>query len=112
MTTRRIALPAPTEAEFERTVLELARVFEWKCAHFRAARTANGSWRTPVAGDGRGWPDWVFVRERTVFAELKSAKGRLSPEQIQWLEWLKAADQEAYCWRPGDWDDICRVLGR
>lgn len=104
------ALPAETEAEFESSVLELARFFGWKCAHFRVANTGRG-WRTPVAGDGKGWPDWVFARERVVFAELKSQRGRLSPEQATWLDWLKAAGGEVYCWRPSDWDDVTRILG-
>lgn len=39
-----------------------------------------------------GFPDAVFVRDgRIVFAELKAARGRVTPEQRAWLEALGKA---------------------
>lgn len=99
-----------TEAGFTRAVLELAKLHGWRTAHFRPAMTAKG-WRTPVQGDGAGFPDLVLVRGcRLIFAELKATKGRVSPEQTEWLTRLMGAGAECYIWRPDDWDEIVAKL--
>jgi hypothetical protein len=75
-----------TEAEFQDQVIHLARLYGWRCAHFRPARTEKG-WRTPVQADGKGFPDLVLVRgPELIAAELKADKGRVSPEQQAWLD--------------------------
>jgi VRR-NUC domain len=92
-----------TEAELQAAVIELARVLRWRVAHFRPAKTERG-WRTAVQGDGVGFPDLVLVRDgRLVFGELKSASGRVGPEQSVWLGELGVAGVEVYVWRPADW---------
>jgi hypothetical protein len=91
-----------TEREFEAAVVDVARLFGWRVAHFRPAQTQKG-WRTPVSYDGKGWPDLVLVRERVVYVELKGHGGRVSNEQREWLQALVDAGQEAYCWYPSDW---------
>ena len=102
--------PPITEQQFQAQVLQLARLLGWRSAHFRPALTTRG-WRTPVQGDGAGFPDTVLVRRgRLVVAELKSAAGKLSAEQSAWLEALSAAGCETFLWRPADFDDIAEVL--
>jgi len=51
-----------------------------------------------------GWPDIVLVRPPSViFAELKTATGRLTPAQRTWLDALDGCPGvEAYLWRPSD----------
>ncbi len=102
-----------SERDFERQVLELARLCGWRTAHFRPAKTSKG-WRTPVSGDGAGFPDLVLCRGPClVFAELKSGRGRVSSEQAAWLEDLgRCGRVEARLWRPADFDagEIERVL--
>lgn len=101
---------AVTEAAFTAQVLDAARIFRWRTAHFRPARTATG-WRTPVAGDGVGFPDLVLLRgPRLVVAELKSAHGTLGPGQQEWLDAFQAAGAEIHIWRPGDLDYAIEVL--
>lgn len=100
-----------TEAELQSAVIDLARMCGWRVAHFRPARTETG-WVTPVAGDGKGFPDLVLVRDRVLFVELKSATGRLSEDQVAWLQELAAAGADARVWRPGDWDEIEAALRR
>jgi hypothetical protein len=92
------------EAELQDNVVELAHLLKWKAAHFRPARTAHG-WKTAVGYDGKGWVDLVLVRERIVFAEVKSAAGRLSLEQVTWRDWLTAAGAEWHQWAPEQWHD-------
>jgi len=98
------------EADFQRAVIELAQWRGWRVAHFRKAQNRRGDWRTPVAADGRGFPDLVLVRERVLFVELKTDSGRVSPEQRAWLESLRAAGAGAHVWRPRDWSEIQREL--
>lgn len=99
-----------TEAEFTERVIDFAQGNGWRSAHFRAARTEHG-WRTAVSGDGKGFVDLVLVRERVVWCELKTDKGRLSPEQAAWRRVLLDAKQEVYLWRPRQWGEIEQVLG-
>lgn len=100
-----------TEREFQSQVLGLAKIFHWRRAHFRAARTAKG-WRTPVEADGKGWPDLTLVKgQRLVFAELKRDGEKPSPEQEAWLEALRRVPGvEVYVWTPKGWPEIERVL--
>jgi hypothetical protein len=100
-----------TEDDFLRTVIDLARLTGWKVFHARAAMTGKG-WRTPVQGDGAGFPDLVLVRERVLFAELKSAKGKLSDAQQAWRDIILAAGGEHYIWRPSEWDWVTEILKR
>ena len=99
------------EKTLQDAVIEMARQRGWLVAHFRPAQTETG-WRTPVAADGKGFPDLVLVRERVVFAELKRVKGKVSPEQGRWLEGLLLAGAEICLWTPQHWSDgsIERVL--
>lgn len=69
-------------------------------------------WVTGIAADGKGWVDLTLVRERVIFAELKSGTGKLNPDQEAWLARLRAAGQEVYEWRDTDYDDIVRILRR
>jgi len=88
-----------TEGQLQRQVLELARLRGWLAFHDYDSRRSES-----------GFPDLVMVRERVVFAELKSATGRLSAAQRQWLDRLTTAGAEVYCWRPSDWDQVVEVL--
>ena len=100
-----------SEEAFTAQVIHLARWFGWKVAHFRPAMTKRGRWVTAVQGDGAGFPDLVLVRaNRLIFAELKAERGRLAPKQEAWLESLKNAGMQACLWRPGDIDQIERIL--
>jgi hypothetical protein len=107
------ALAQMTEQELLDNVIELGHLLGYRIAHFRAAQTAHG-WRTPVSADGKGFPDLVLVRERGLFVELKSSKGRLSDDQLDWAAALVNGSAEVHCWRPADWTngEIESVLRR
>ena len=93
-----------TEAELQDAVIDCAHLFGWQVAHFRPARTQQG-WRTPVAADGKGFPDLVLVGLRVAFIELKSDKGKISGDQQRWLTALgeHSANVDVTVWRPCDW---------
>ena len=97
------------EAEWTRDVLQLATTLGWRTAHFRPAQTTKG-WRTAVAGDGKGWPDLILVRDRLIVAELKNEVADLEEEQAEWIAALQVAGVETYVWRPQDLDDVMAVL--
>jgi hypothetical protein len=91
-----------TEAQFSAQVVELARLFGWTHIYH--------TWRSKHSA--AGFPDYVLVRERVVFCELKTERGKLSDAQRDWLEALNRAGQEAYCFRPHDLDLIADILRR
>lgn len=95
-----------TEDELLTNVIDLAHFLGAKVAHFRPAKTARG-WRTPVQGDGAGFPDLVIVTidRRVLWRELKSAKGKLSVAQLEWIARLNGAGEDAGMWTPRDFPD-------
>lgn len=112
-----------SEDELLSKVIELAHEHGWLVAHFRPAQTQSGRWHTAVQADGGGFPDLVMARPtihqtrstpmrpaRVVYAELKSATGRTSPAQRQWLHILQYCGQEVYTWKPTDLDAIEEAL--
>jgi hypothetical protein len=101
-----------SEAQLLRATIKAARLGGWRVAHFRPARTEHG-WRTPVQGDGAGFPDLVLChpwRGELLFRELKAQRGRLRPEQREWLDALDAAGADAAVWKPRDLDDALELL--
>lgn len=91
-----------TEAAFQNQVIQLARMYGWLVQHSRPAQLPSGKWATPIQGYA-GFPDLVLAHPRgVIFAELKSATGRIRPEQERWLETLMSAGAEVYVWRPED----------
>lgn len=94
-----------TERELQDAIVEVAQLRGWLVAHFRPAMTGKG-WRTPVSGDGKGFPDLVLARgRRLMFIELKSKTGKTSHEQALWLEALGkiGGNVETHLWKPEQW---------
>lgn len=100
-----------TEDDWQRQVIDLARLFKWRVAHFRPALTKHG-WRTPVSADGKGFPDLVLVRDRVIAAELKTRTGIPSPDQHAWLDAFTDAGIETHIWRPADLELVAATLRR
>ena len=99
-----------TEADFQHAVIELAQYTGWLVFHPRPAQR-NGTWATHMEGNA-GFPDLVLCHPKrgVVFAELKTAKGKLYVGQKAWLNALTDAGQDAVVWRPDDWPTILRRL--
>lgn len=111
MTSVSRATRAIPEKDFQRQVLALAKLRGWRTAHFRPAQKASGEWRTPVSGDGKGFPDTILIRgSRLAIAELKSESGRVATEQRAWLDAWRATGAEVYVWRPSDFAIIEEAL--
>lgn len=118
-TARRISEPRLTEAQFQRQVVDLARIRGWDLVyHAQLAKWSEA-----------GWPDLFLLRvrdRRLLFVELKAEKGKLSDRQEAVLDYLRAISDEGagirgprsmrqrrievHVWRPSDWDEIEQVL--
>lgn len=92
-----------SEAKLQELVLGMMRATGWERRyHTHDSRRSH-----------KGFPDLVAVRrrdQRVVWVELKSEKGRVRPEQQEWLEDLRWARQEAFLWRPSDY--LCGTVER
>ncbi|VXA93085.1 VRR-NUC domain-containing protein [Citricoccus sp. K5] len=83
-----------TEKQLQGTITDMATLLGWRWFHVHDSR------RSPA-----GFPDLVLVHPgqgRTLWRELKTAKGRVSPDQKVWLADLVAAGEDADVWRPAD----------
>lgn len=99
-----------SEQAFLRRVVRLARQAGWRVFHPAPARFGK-VWRTPYAGDA-GLPDLILCRPpRLLFVELKSARGRVSPQQQAWLTALaQCSEVHTAVWREGDLESIEKIL--
>lgn len=101
MTARARLDAAMTEAQLQDTIVTAARLHGWASYHTRDSR-----------GSDRGFPDLVLVHPRhgVYFAELKSARGRVTADQRAWLDQLRRADAHTFLWRPEHLDEVLGLL--
>lgn len=97
--------------------MQWARMLNWRCFYIPDwfYRLAMSSMKRMRRGDrdwpDKGFPDLVLVKPpRIIFAELKAPNGRISPEQAQWHDALRACGLNVYVWKPADMDDIILLL--
>ena len=84
-----------SEKDFQQQVVTMAHALGWKTYHtLYSIKSALG------------YPDLTMVstrQHRIIFAELKTEKGKISPNQAAWLEALRTPKLvEVYTWRPSD----------
>jgi hypothetical protein len=92
--------PAISEKEFMAQVVQYAKLRKWLVYHTHDSRHS-----------AKGFPDLVFVRDTEIlFVEMKSDKGKLTPEQEVWVDALVAAGQQVAVWRPSYWNAIQESL--
>lgn len=83
------------EAELQALIVEAAKWTGWAVFHPYDSRKSVGP----------GFPDLTMVHRNTgrlIFAELKSAKGRLTAQQREWLGYL-GKRHDVRVWYPNDW---------
>jgi hypothetical protein len=97
--------PLPmSEATLLTSVRQMAKLGKWLAFHDTDSRRNNP-----------GLPDLVLLHPETgrlLFVELKSATGRIRPEQQQWIDALHRGGHTVRVWRPEQWHDgtIARAL--
>ena len=87
------------EKDFQAAVQDAAHLLGWLTYHTYDSRHS-----------APGFPDLVLVRERVLFRELKTDKGRVTAAQQHWIDRLSAAGADAGVWRPADWEQIMGEL--
>ena len=91
-----------TERDLREQIRDLCKLFGWRM-YF--------SWSS--IHSPQGFPDLVLVRDSVILAvELKSEKGKLTPEQEEWLLALNKAGVKTFIWKPSDFNEIVEVLRR
>lgn len=106
---RRGYVRAESEDAFQTAVVNLAVFCGWRVYHPPDNRPSANTGRVQFVVPG--FPDLTLARRpRLIFSELKAEKGRVRPEQIEWLDELRATGAEAYLWRPSDWKTIEALL--
>ena len=88
-----------TEKEFQGWCEAQARLWGWLAFHPYDSRRSTA-----------GFPDLCIVKDRVVFAELKTDKGQLTPAQMAWANALQDAGAEWYLWRPSMQAEIAVFL--
>ena len=92
--------PIPqTEKQFQAKVIQVAKLCGWICYHTHDSRRSEP-----------GFPDLVLVKERVIFRELKTDKGRLTPAQKMWGKDLTDAGADWAIWRPSMLEEIYKEL--
>ena len=89
------------EAQLLKQVRQAARHGGWLCYHTYDSRLSEP-----------GFPDLVLVRPpELLFVELKSDRGRIRPEQREWIDALREAGQTAWVVRgPDETQTLCERL--
>ena len=90
-----------TEKRFQAQIVKLAKLHGWLVYHTFDSRRSTA-----------GFPDLVLVKgDQIIFAELKTKKGKVKPEQKAWLIALNNAGKVRSCvWRPQYDASILAVL--
>jgi hypothetical protein len=119
---RRVLDLAMSEAQWAATVIGtdklrgLARTLGWTCLHVSDSRKeviGPGTGERKLVGDSdaAGLPDWLLLRDRQVWLELKKERGKLSVQQQNILWRIHKAGGEAYVLRPCDYSTALALLG-
>jgi hypothetical protein len=105
-----------TERDFQKRIETTATMFGWSFMHISEStkRVRRGGKYLSVPDPAcQGWPDLTLAHPRSgrlLFREVKTDKGKLTPEQEQWLRTLAACGQDVAVWRPRDWANIVNEL--
>ena len=98
------ALPAESEAEFIEKARALLDMCGWRWWHVRTS-----------IGTNPGLPDIIAVHRTVIrpilWIELKTLKGKVSPEQKEGIEILLFQGAEVHVFRPGQEQELADLLG-
>ena len=108
-----------TEAELQKEVISFLHSLGYKVLVTGAARIGHGEkerYITPYRADGKGFSDCAAFNPKAKFQcvalEIKSAAGRLSVEQYEWLQILKGCGFYTAAVTPSNWVKIKKELDK
>lgn len=92
-----------TEKQFQDRIIALCQWLHLRVYHVSRSDRA-------IVTD-KGFPDLVIAGPMgTIFAELKTDKGKPSADQVEWLSLLSRSNDHVYLWRPSDWERVQTIL--
>lgn len=101
--------PEASEAQFQQQIMQLAATCGWDAHHIRP-----GKYGSVYKTDGLpGMPDLLLIGQRgqgILFAELKTANGKVSKMQEHRITQLLTNGCEVHIWRPQDMERIIKRL--
>lgn len=106
----KIVLRTSDEKALENYVRKVAHLYGWCGFHISFSHGAVTGVHMVGQGDNHydsdGWPDWVFVKDRVIYRELKGLGKYQTPAQKRWMAKLVAAGADCKVWKPTDQDEI------
>jgi hypothetical protein len=81
-----------SEAQLTESVRDYCTGLRLRRAHTYNSRRSPAGWVDEVIGGPRG----------VIFRELKTATGKVTPEQQAWIDLLARAGMDVAVWRPAD----------
>ena len=101
---------AVTEAALQEAVVALLELHGWRVFTVRRSAYRGKNGRMVSAVTSEGWPDVLALKGKRIVAwELKVEnpnKGRVTPEQQDWLDAWAVTGAVAWIVRPSDWEEI------
>lgn len=87
------------EKQFQAHLIQFAKIRGWKVYHTFDSRRCEP-----------GFPDLLLCRDKVLYRELKSEKGRLTKPQKEWGDVLLEAGADYQVWRPSMIKEIYKEL--
>lgn len=113
MTDEERAFRAVTERDLQSRVMDVARLYGWRVAHFHDSRRQVKPGVFVGDRDAAGFPDLVLVRPpELLVVELKRETGKTTDEQDRWLGDLASCGVEVLVVRPSTESGLVRRLQR
>lgn len=112
---------AVTERSLMEAFMKAARMMGWKVMHVSdSRRMVNRGGKMVLVGDAecKGWPDLFLAHKATgriMAVEVKVEdpnRGKVTPEQADWLDVLRACGVETLVLRPSGLDRAVAMLRR
>ena len=88
-----------TEKDFQGRIVKFAKMMGWHVYHTHDSRRSEP-----------GFPDLVLAKDRVMYRELKSEKGKLTIDQKAWAASLQRAGADYSVWRPSQLQAIYSEL--
>jgi hypothetical protein len=98
--TTALAVARQTEADWQRVIVDAARLFGWHVEHFRQ-----------MIGNPSGFPDLAMWRgDAYLLVELKREGGKPRPSQVRWADEAARCGVVVHLWQPSDFEMAMATL--
>lgn len=100
-----------TEREYQKQIVELARMSGWVVFHHHDSRRQVAPGVFVGDKDAKGFPDLILLRPPQVLViEVKRELGKTTPEQDEWLQRWSECGVPTFVARPSTWPEVERAI--